>query len=115
MTLMTLLMSPRVQQSPRRIIRQMLQADGYVHPRNLTRRVLRPLDDDERLGRQNLIPAEIRELGRRLETIEIEMIDRRLSSGVLMDQREGRTRHVFCNAITATNRARQRRLSGAKI
>src|SRR6185437_3191740 len=96
MTLMTLLMSPRVQQSPRRIIRQMLQAGGYVHPRNL-------------------IPAEIRELGRRLETIEIEMIDRRLSSGVLMDQREGRTRHVFCNAITATNRARQRRLSGAKI
>src|SRR5689334_13325912 len=77
--------------------------------------MLRPLDEDERFLRQNFIPTEVRQLVRRAETVQVEMVNRRASRRVLMHEGERRTGHVVGHSVTTTDRFGERRLAGAEL
>src|SRR5215467_12962590 len=76
---------------------------------------LGPLDQDQRVRGENVIPTQIRELVGATKAIQIEVIDRRARRGEFVDQREGRTRDVVRHPVPVAYRARQRGLPRAEL
>src|SRR3954467_213560 len=93
----------------------MLQADGHVVAGDPIARALRPLDEHEGIFADHFIPAEVLQLRRGLEAIEIEMIDRRSRRLITMDERERRAGDVFRDTVPATDRLHEGRLSRAQL
>ena len=76
---------------------------------------IRPFDDDDFATVDNVIPRQVREIIWTTQSIKVEVIDSCIVGAILVHERERRTGHVFTDSNTATNRLRQRRLSGAEL
>ena len=76
---------------------------------------IRPFDDDDFATVDNVIPRHVREIIRTTQSIKVQVIDSCIVGVILVHERERRTGHIFTDSHTATNRLRQRGLSGAEF
>src|SRR5688500_1688153 len=82
------------------------------HP---SRGTLGPLHDDERSLRENVIPADVRELRLVVEAIEIDVIHGRFFRIVAVNERIRRTRDRLADSVALADRLRERRLPRAEL
>src|SRR5690349_22602221 len=93
----------------------MLELNRDMVARKEITRTLRPFDEHERFGGENVIPPDVRELVWTAQAIKVEVIHRRASTGELVHQGEGRTGHVVRHAVPAADGTRECRLAGAEL
>src|SRR5690349_18596304 len=93
----------------------MLKLNRHMVARKAIPRALRPFDEHERFGGENVIPPEVRELVWTAKAIKIEVIHRRASTGELVHQGEGRTGHVVTHAVPAADGARECCLARSEV
>ena len=74
-----------------------------------------PFDDDDFATVDNVIPRQVREIIRTTQSVKVQVIDSCIVGVILVHERERRTGHIFTDSHTATNRLRQRRLSGTEF
>src|SRR5678815_2530002 len=92
-----------------------LEIDRHMPGRNQRTGPLGPLHNDERVRRRDLVPPDVDELGRPLDAVQIQMVHRRSWRLVPMHERERRTRHRLCHAVSRAYGLRERRLSRSQV
>ena len=93
----------------------MLETDRHVVVRHAVPCAFGPLDEYECIVGEDLIPSDVRELGRVAQSIQVKVKYRRSWGGVPMHERERRTRDILSHAISSADRLDERRLPGAKL
>ena len=92
-----------------------LDLDVQRLSRNAAFGSFRPLDQHQGLVAQHVIPSKVDELSRRIQTIEIEVIDGKARPVVPLYQRERGRRHKIANPGALTDRLCECRLPCAKL
>ena len=93
----------------------MLEADRDVVLRDPSFRSFRPFNQHQGLLSQQLIPAEIRQLRRIAQSVEVEMINDGARRGVPVNESECRTRYLVGDPVPSAQRLDERCLAGAKL
>ena len=78
-------------------------------------RPVRPLQQNQGVGLDDVIPADILQVSRAVEPKEIDVIDWRFWCVVDVHEREGRARDLVTNAITGADRTGERCLARAQV
>ena len=69
---------------------------------------LRPFDENQRTRRHDLVPANVGELFRGFETVQIDMEHGGFGRTIFVNQSVSRTRDLIADAVTKANRLHER-------
>jgi len=75
----------------------------------------RPFNEHNLTAVENVVPPNIREIFRSVQSIKVEVVDCCAAHLIRVHERERRAGHIFTNSKTSTNRLGESRLSGAQI
>ena len=112
---MRLRLSPGEKNPTRRVADDVVDVDRQMIFRQSRSRPLGPLHQNQCPCGHDVVPAKIRELGRRLHAIEIDVKHRRVRRGILLDQRVSGTGDPLFDAVSKADRLRERSFAGAQL
>jgi hypothetical protein len=105
----------RIEQASVGIVGKMLEQKRDMILRDQVACAFRPLYEDKRFGREDVVPPDVLEILGTTKTVKIQMKDWRSRRRELVNEREGGTGHLVRHAITTADRARERRLPRAEL
>src|SRR5437868_5571173 len=93
----------------------MLELNRHMVSRQETAGAFRPLDQDQSFSREDVVPAEIRQLVGTTQTIQIDVIDDRAGTGEFVNEGERRASYLVRHSIPSTDCPRECRLAGSEL
>src|SRR5665213_1414365 len=107
--------SSREQQSVIRLAGRVVQRDRQMPDGKQITCTVRPLDNDERIGIDDVAPSYLLQIFLPFDPIQIDVKHCRAGRRVLVDERVGRTCHRLSDTVPATDRLREGRLACSKF
>src|ERR1700686_1234088 len=112
---MRLRVSPSEKDPTRWVAVDIVDVDRQMIFRQTRPSALGPLHQNQRARGDDVVPAEIRELLRRLQPVEIDVKHGRVRCGILLDQRVGGTGDRVADSISETDCLSERGFARAQL